>query len=540
MWQSARDPKTQVSLNRGLFLIRVLTTACGALGPFGCKRTFSDCAETYTCHANRNVGGSAGSSSSAAGTPSEFVGPPSFGGSGSTGGGGSTGGSAGVPAVLCAANAATCEGNRATTCNATGTGYLVGGTECSTDQTCFQGACENHKCTPSSVFCQAQELKTCAANGLSSTSQTCEVNATCTANAGSFACLCKPGYSGTGLTCAVTTCAINQHVQANACVACGVGTTNAAGDDASGPNTNCNVPPSCQDLLANCGVNSDEDCCTSLTVTGGTFNRSNDANYPATVSSFRLDKFEVTVGRFRKFVNAVVSNWTPAPGSGKHTHLASGGLANSIGGGIEAGWDPSWSTNLPTAKLTWDGSSYLGCDATRQTWTATSGQNEPKPINCVNWYQASAFCLWDGGFLPSEAERSYAAVGGNLQRQYPWSDPPGATQINCSYANYWGASGNNTLCVQAGTSVVGSVATNGTSLYGQVDLAGNVSEWNLDWYGTYAASCSNCANAALAPTRVVAGGAFFDFSSKLLSSYRDNKAPAYRDRDVGLRCARTP
>lgn len=32
-------------------------------------------------------------------------------------------------------------------------------------------------------------------------------------------------------------CLANQHVQANACVACGAGTTNAAGDDASGANT---------------------------------------------------------------------------------------------------------------------------------------------------------------------------------------------------------------------------------------------------------------------------------------------------------------
>ena len=243
------------------------------------------------------------------------------------------------------------------------------------------------------------------------------------------------------------------------------------------------------------------------------------------------------------FVNAVlVGLWTPAPGSGKHTHLGSGGLANSVGGGIEAGWDQSWSTatNLPTAKLTWDGSSYLGCTAIGQTWKANSGQNETKPINCVNWYHSAAFCIWDGGFLPSEAEWNYAAVSDNLQRQYPWSDPAGTTTIDCSYANYFGASGGNTFCVQAGTSVVGSVSPKGNSLYGQVDLAGNVFEWNLDWYGTYAASCSNCANSAVASTRVIAGGSWVDTLSQLLSSHRGNKAPDYRGNDGGLRCARTP
>jgi len=34
-------------------------------------------------------------------------------------------------------------------------------------------------------------------------------------------------------------CLANQHVQANACVACGLGSTNAAGDDAQGANTSC-------------------------------------------------------------------------------------------------------------------------------------------------------------------------------------------------------------------------------------------------------------------------------------------------------------
>jgi formylglycine-generating enzyme required for sulfatase activity len=65
-------------------------------------------------------------------------------------------------------------------------------------------------------------------------------------------------------------------------------------------------------------------------VTGGTFYRSNDADSEATIAGFRLDKYEVTVGRFRNFVDAVVSGWRPAAGAGKHTHLNGGqGLTNS-------------------------------------------------------------------------------------------------------------------------------------------------------------------------------------------------------------------
>jgi sulfatase modifying factor 1 len=42
---------------------------------------------------------------------------------------------------------------------------------------------------------------------------------------------------------------------------------------------------------------------------------------PAKVSTLRLDKYEVTVGRFRKFVDAWVGGWRPMAGEGKHAHL---------------------------------------------------------------------------------------------------------------------------------------------------------------------------------------------------------------------------
>jgi hypothetical protein len=59
--------------------------------------------------------------------------------------------------------------------------------------------------------------------------------------------------------------------------------------------------PSCSGLAATCGPNRNANCCESSVVCGGTYNRSNDANSPATVSDFRLDSYEITVGRFRSF-----------------------------------------------------------------------------------------------------------------------------------------------------------------------------------------------------------------------------------------------
>src|SRR5262249_26267274 len=70
---------------------------------------------------------------------------------------------------------------------------------------------------------------------------------------------------------------------------------------------------SCVGLAARCGATGALPCCTIHPVPGGTFFRSNDLAsdgmfpsmaYPATVSSFQLDTYLITVGRFRKFIDA--------------------------------------------------------------------------------------------------------------------------------------------------------------------------------------------------------------------------------------------
>jgi hypothetical protein len=89
-------------------------------------------------------------------------------------------------------------------------------------------------------------------------------------------------------------------------------------------------------------------------VIGGTFYRSYDLQVggmllgldggpggeadPVTVSTFMLDKYEVTVGRFRRFVDAWNGGWLPVGGAGKHTHLNGGYGLNATDGGYEPGW----------------------------------------------------------------------------------------------------------------------------------------------------------------------------------------------------------
>jgi hypothetical protein len=77
---------------------------------------------------------------------------------------------------------------------------------------------------------------------------------------------------------------------------------------------------------------------------------------PANVSGFRLDKYLVTVGRFRQFVSAWDNGagYMPLAGSGRHVFVNGGrGLENSgEPGTYETGWAATdWNKRVATAPL---------------------------------------------------------------------------------------------------------------------------------------------------------------------------------------------
>jgi formylglycine-generating enzyme required for sulfatase activity len=314
--------------------------------------------------------------------------------------------------------------------------------------------------------------------------------------------------------------------------------------------------PSCTvagDGLTDCGAAS-ESCCTSDDVVGGTYDRTyassgGDAaglSDPATVSGLRMDRYLVTVGRFRQFVQA----WndgdaTPAAHSGKHVHLNGGqGLVDSsLTTSNEGGWDASddgsiqpTDANLMSCIITSDDASAVAYS----TWTPSPAGQETLPINCINWYEAYAFCIWDGGFLPSEAELEYAAAAGSQQREYPWggADPGTSDEYAIYGCNYpLGADGACTGVEDIAP--VGS-APSGAGAWGQVDLAGDMYGWTLDAYAAFVSPCDDCAYLGSAPARAIRGGAFAYDEASLLVRARDSSAPAFRNGSIGVRCARTP
>jgi formylglycine-generating enzyme required for sulfatase activity len=151
-----------------------------------------------------------------------------------------------------------------------------------------------------------------------------------------------------------------------------------------------------------------------------------------TLTGYRLDKYLVTAGRFHVYVDYLANGGAPpADGSGKHTHVNGGqgliDIGNSDGGvSYESGWDAAdWNAEIatgPGAADTWS-TNLTSCGADNSTWTdaPTTATESYLPINCVNWYEAYAFCIWDGGFLPTQSEWRYAAAGGSQQREAPWT-----------------------------------------------------------------------------------------------------------------------
>jgi formylglycine-generating enzyme required for sulfatase activity len=146
------------------------------------------------------------------------------------------------------------------------------------------------------------------------------------------------------------------------------------------------------------------------------------------------------------------------------------------------------------------------------------------PVVNITWSEASAYCEWAGGRLPTEAEWEHAARGGLEGKLFPWGD------------NFTGqANGRHNLKTEQ-FEFTAPVASFPPNAFGLHDMAGNVWEWTSSAFTPTHASAP-VANAY--DMRIIKGGGWDNLISRLRVSER--AALSRRGRHnlyVGFRCVR--
>jgi formylglycine-generating enzyme required for sulfatase activity len=300
--------------------------------------------------------------------------------------------------------------------------------------------------------------------------------------------------------------------------------------DAGGPDAEVGFgvePPSCERTRPLCGDDdSAASCCESLAVPAGSvaLDVGNGVTIQASVSSFRLDRFEVSVGRMREFI-AAYEPWRarqqPAPELGAHPLIEG------------SGWQERFTASLPASAAAFE-TGLRECVGIPFS-TYADGLTENVPLNCATWFEAAAFCAWDGGRLPTFAELAYAGAGGEQNRVYPWGDTPVprrelalfGCRIDVDYP----------ICTLDDVSPVG-LRPLGAGRFGQDDLAGSMSEWVLDGAPAFSDPCVDCASLDDDSVRMWRGGGWLDGADQMRSTHFAGAAPTLRNLFLGFRCAR--
>ncbi len=238
--------------------------------------------------------------------------------------------------------------------------------------------------------------------------------------------------------------------------------------------------------------------------------------------AFCLGEHEVTLGRFRQFVEA----------TGYKTDAEKQG-------------NRAWGLNLTTGG--WE-------ELHECTWRNPGFPQEDRhPVVAVSWNDADAFCQWlsrkeaQTYRLPTEAQWEYACRAGSTTLYFGGDDPACLQR----YGNVGDVSLKaacprlrSEMCAwrdgHAFTAPVGSFEPNAFGIY---DMHGNVWEWCADFWSPdyyHESPVSDPAGPPAGASRVCRGGSWnYDYPDLFRCAYRYLNHPDLRGLDLGFRVART-
>jgi formylglycine-generating enzyme len=285
-----------------------------------------------------------------------------------------------------------------------------------------------------------------------------------------------------------------------------------------------------------------------VAVPGGTFRMGSERFYPeeapvreAAVDGFWIDRHQVTVAEFRRFVkdtgHVTAAEHAPAaedyPDADPELLVPGSLVFRKTDGPVSLDDYRSWWAWTPGA----DWRHPEGPDS-------NVGGRERHPVTHVTHADATAYAEWAGKSLPTEAEWEYAARGGLDGAIFTWGDefaPKGRMMANTWQGEFpWQ---NLLLDRYEGTSPVETYPPNGYGLY---DMAGNVWEWTDDAFELPTAQRACCAPEAphastgeRFPRKVIKGGSHLcapNYCLRYRPAARQGEAIETSTGHIGFRC----
>ena len=274
---------------------------------------------------------------------------------------------------------------------------------------------------------------------------------------------------------------------------------------------------------------------------GDAGNAADTTTYGAVAYDFNIGKYEVTIGQYTSFLNAVAATDTYSLyNASMATDLNVAGISRSGASGsytyavVNNGGD---SSNRQITYVSWFDAArfanWMNNGATNGASTETGAYTLNGATSGVNFTKNAGATWW----IPSEDEWYKAAYykGGGTNAGY-WLYP---TQSDSAPGNNIGGAANQANYYAGDYAVTQSSTdsdtlnyltdagafSNSDSAYDTFDQGGNVWEWN---------------DAVIGSSRGLRGGSWVNFDNLLQSSVRDIVDPTVGYYDVGFRVASVP